>query len=174
MTMTGALSKSRSPPRCHNRPKLLRCPGFIIDQHQYTGDNPQAIHTRNHPIVLLSIRTSYIPSFPTYPLSKPLLEMAVFSAVADFVRLPWFGPVLILISILGIAAQKYRAYRRLAHFQGPPGAAWTELWLARVTWQSRIHTTLRDVNEKYGTASGQSLLYNTGPFFGRRAHSSAT
>ena len=87
--------------------------------------------------------------------------MAVFSAVTDIIRLPWIGPVLILISILAITLQKYRAYRRLAHFQGPPGAAWTELWLARVTWQSRIHTTLRDVNEKYGTASDQLLFYNT-------------
>jgi hypothetical protein len=162
--MTGAVSNcsSTTPPD----PAYAAALSGSNDQHKQTP-----YQTRNLRTIYYAEPSHYCRPFvhhtslpfPTFPFSKPLLKMAVFSAVADIVRLPWIGPVLILISVFGIAVQKYRAYLRLAHFQGPPGAAWTELWLARVTWQSRIHTTLRDVNEKYGTASGQSLLNNTSP-----------
>lgn len=161
--MAVALSNcSSTPPPDPALP--LHCPvQWPAPTHTLQMRKPQSYLIRGTIPLWSSIHPSYIPFFPTFPFSKPSLKMAVFSAVADVVRLPWIGLVLILISILGIAVQKYRTYLRLAHFQGPPGAAWTELWLARVTWQSRIHTTLRDVNEKYGTASGQSLLSNTSP-----------
>jgi hypothetical protein len=77
----------------------------------------------------------------------------MFSALADMAGSPLIWPALILLGIVGIAVRKYFAYHRLAQFKGPFWASWTELWLAKVTWESRIHTALRDVNEKYGTPS---------------------
>lgn len=74
--------------------------------------------------------------------------MAVFPALAGRLSPLVVGATLVSLCIVSLAVQKYLTYRRLSHFKGPFWAAWTELWLARVTWLSRIHTELRDVNEK--------------------------
>lgn len=79
--------------------------------------------------------------------------MSVSSAVVEIASSPFIWPALILFGIVWITTRKYIAYKRLAHFQGPFWASWTELWLAKVTWDSQIPFALRDVNEKYGTPS---------------------
>jgi hypothetical protein len=84
----------------------------------------------------------------------------MFSALTDITSSPLIWPALVLLGIIGIAAQKYFAYKRLAHFKGPFWASWTELWLAKVTWDSQIPFALRDVNKKYGTPSSYSVLNN--------------
>jgi hypothetical protein len=81
------------------------------------------------------------------------MSVSVFTAITAITGSPLIWPALILLSICGIATQKYFSYRRLAHFKGPFWASWTELWLAKVTWDSQIPFALRDVNEKYGTLS---------------------
>jgi len=48
----------------------------------------------------------------------------------------------------GITA--YATYRRLAHFKGPPLAAWTSLWLAKQSMSANMPKAQRNALRMYG------------------------
>lgn len=81
------------------------------------------------------------------------LVSTVFKVVGT--SLFWGATAVIFIAIYSI--QRYVTYQRLSHFKGPRWAAWTELWLAKVTWTSQVHTVMREVNDRYGKSSDLSL-----------------
>lgn len=61
--------------------------------------------------------------------------------------------ILVFVLVVAYAIYQYFVYQRLAQFKGPLWASLTELWLAKVTWESRIHTELREINDRYGKAT---------------------
>jgi hypothetical protein len=76
--------------------------------------------------------------------------MTVISSFVDVASAPFFWLSVSLFAVISYAVQLYVSYRRLAHFKGPFWAAFTELWLVKVTWKSQIHTTMRAVHDEYG------------------------
>jgi hypothetical protein len=77
--------------------------------------------------------------------------MAAVSLFKGVVDSPLLIPSIIFISLVSFVVQKYVVYRRLAQFRGPFWASFTELWVVRVTFQSRVHTAMRELSETYGT-----------------------
>lgn len=114
--------------------------------------NPRQAHSTpptNRICPSVSRKLSFTISSYRFLLPRSV-EMPAFSSIAYDFSPSFIVSTVVLLCVIAVAVRNYLAYRRLAHFKGPFWAAWTELWLARVTWQSRIHTALRDVNEQYG------------------------
>jgi hypothetical protein len=58
--------------------------------------------------------------------------------------------LLIAAALTLYGVSKYRTYKRLAEFQGPPGTGWSELWHIRAILSKRAHMLYKDANDTYG------------------------
>jgi hypothetical protein len=86
-------------------------------------------------------------SNPAPRTSVPTLEMSV---LAHIHTLRWLI-VAIAFALYGVT--KYRTYKRLASFNGPFGAGWSELWHTRAILSNRSHLAYNKVTDIYGTPS---------------------
>jgi hypothetical protein len=48
----------------------------------------------------------------------------------------------------------YSTYRKLAHFKGPPLAAWTSIWLAKQAMSANMPTAQKEALRIYGALKG--------------------
>ena len=67
--------------------------------------------------------------------------------LAQTYNLWWF---LAAIVAVGYAVSKYRAYKRLAVFQGPFSTGWSNIWHSSWILSKHSHLAYVDVNNKYG------------------------
>ncbi|KAL0777984.1 hypothetical protein CaCOL14_005637 [Colletotrichum acutatum] len=77
---------------------------------------------------------------------------------------------LIVIFVLFRIYETAKQYRRLRHFQGPPLAALSKLWLLKTVTGSRGHLEFYNVTKKYGSLAriGPNDLLNDDPALMRR------
>lgn len=79
--------------------------------------------------------------------------MAINSLAQVILGWDYLYHALAAILVLGYAIHKYVEIQRLSTFKGPFWAKWSELWIARMTLQSRIHVGLRELSEEYGKSN---------------------
>lgn len=58
--------------------------------------------------------------------------------------------ILSLAIVTFLVISTVRSFWRLRHFQGPPVAAWTKLWLLRTVTSGRMHQIFYKTTKEYG------------------------
>lgn len=71
-----------------------------------------------------------------------------------FLRFIYNLPQFVSLFFLAVAALLVvpvtRQFYRLRHFQGPPSAAWSKLWVLRTVTSGRMHRILYETTKRYG------------------------
>jgi hypothetical protein len=65
-------------------------------------------------------------------------------------------PLAFVTFVIYHGVKAYSTYRKLAHFKGPPLAAWTNLWLAKQAIMANIPTAQKEALRIYGSSQIQS------------------
>lgn len=59
-------------------------------------------------------------------------------------------PLVCVAFVIYHGIRAYSTYRKLAHFKGPPLAAWTSLWLAKQAISANMPTAQKEALRIYG------------------------
>lgn len=59
-------------------------------------------------------------------------------------------PLAFVVFLIYHGITAYSTYRKLAHFKGPPLAAWTSLWLAKQAISANMPTAQKNALRMYG------------------------